>query len=119
MSMRSEGTGKPILKVFPAIRMLRGLKTLYMQSSETTVVDGPADLTCCMHLQCVAVQGIKFCGVLSLPPCCLLHAKLQLQEYLNNISHRINGPWLGPGADLASLSTLAQREDKRSSGVAF
>ena len=66
--------GQSHLEVFPAIRMLKGLKTLYIQTSNTTHIDGPADLTCCKQLQCVAVQDVQLCGLMALPAGCPLHA---------------------------------------------
>ena len=87
--------GQSHLEVFPAIRMLKGLKTLYIQTSNTTHIDGPADLTCCKQLQCVAVQDVQFCGLMALPAGCPLHASTDVEHHhrtdFDNIAHLVSG----------------------------
>ena len=58
--------------LFPAVCRLTGLQTLYVQSSGTTII-GKVDLTACLHLQCVALQGVGLGGGVVLPADCLLH----------------------------------------------
>ncbi len=57
----------------PSFSMLMGLRTLYLQSYGTIILD-PIDLTQCMQLQHVAVQDIQLKGELLLPEKCLLYA---------------------------------------------
>ena len=79
--------------LFEAIKMLRGLKTLYIQSRGPRIYDH-VDLTCCSHLQCVAVQGIAFHGGLHLPSGCSLHTNSvpeQNREVMREVAHILTG----------------------------
>ena len=71
--------------LFSAIGMLKGLRTLYMQSTRQvgnqqpsqvckTIKIAKADLTACAHLQHVALRGVGLDGELILPDGCCLHA---------------------------------------------
>lgn len=62
-----EDDGEPFL----SISILNGLKTLFVQSSDKTIMQ-PIDLTGCMHLQHLAVQDTKLNGTLTLPEKCRL-----------------------------------------------
>ena len=70
---RGKGCVEVESKLFPAISMLKGLKTLYVQSSESFCTQG-ADLTGCVRLTHVALQRIELIHKLALPAGCLLHA---------------------------------------------
>ena len=69
-------------EVFPALRTLKGLKTLFVQSccTFTILIKGATDLTSCMHLQHLTVQGVKFSGMLSLPAGCCLHSIVSCEK---------------------------------------
>ena len=61
--------------LFPAISMLQGLKTLYLQSSQWNAIFEPTDLAECVHLRHVALQGVCLEGALALPAGCTLHVR--------------------------------------------
>ena len=65
--------------LFGAIKVLRGLKTLYIQS-RAALIQKPVDLTDCGHLRCMTVQGVNFMGSLALPDGCFLHANSHCWE---------------------------------------
>lgn len=58
--------------LFLALNELKGLKTLCVQYHGLTI-NKAVDLTACVHLQHVAVQGVRFAGSLALPAACFLH----------------------------------------------
>ena len=58
--------------LFPAFSNLAGLRTLFVQSSSTTI-NSATDLTACAHLRCTALQGVDLRGGVALPVDCLLH----------------------------------------------
>ncbi len=95
LELMEHADGQAHVEAFAAMNMLKGLKTLYVQSASPTTIDGPVDLTCCGRLQCVAVQGIKFCGMLRLPAGCLLHAKVGFDtldvHHVPNVAHLVTG----------------------------
>ena len=65
--------------LFPAFSTLAGLKTLSVQSS-STMISGKTDLTACVHLQCVALQGVELKGGVALPAGCSLHVLHKTQH---------------------------------------
>ena len=71
--------------LFPAISMLKGLKTLYLQSAEENMIFEPANLSGCVHLQHVALQGVCLEGAVSLPGGCHLHVK-NIPEHLSGVT---------------------------------
>lgn len=74
-------------QLFPAVRLLKRLRTLYVQScsnSSRTSIGRHIDLTECAHLQHVAMQGVSFTGPLYLPAECQLHAILKEFEFLSD-----------------------------------
>ncbi len=66
--------------LFPSISLLKGLKTLYVRSNNTTI-KGPTDLRDCVHLQSMALQDVELEGVLALPAACRLHAFSEPQGF--------------------------------------
>ena len=63
--------------VFSDISMLKGLKTLYVhfpRPSGVIMIDGSADMTACVHLHRVVLQGVEPRCKLALPAGCSLHA---------------------------------------------
>ena len=86
--------------LFPAISALKGLRTLYLESSgyRTTII-GTMDLTKCVHLQHVALRGVILQGLLALPAACLLHATCLLcvnEELSRCVGHQVTGLALEP-----------------------
>ena len=81
--------------LFEAIKMLKGLKTLYIQScSHSIMIYKLVDLTVCGHLQCVAVQGVAFALGLRLPSSCLLHANsvpIQVCDIIEGVARLLTG----------------------------
>ncbi len=66
--------------LFPAFSNLAGLRTLFVQSSSTTI-KGVTDLTACAHLRCVALQGVELKAGVALPVGCLLHVLHRHQHH--------------------------------------
>ena len=59
-------------EAFQCISMLKGLRTLYVQSLGIGILQ-PIDLTGCVHLQHLALQNVYLLGKLALPETCLMH----------------------------------------------
>ncbi len=59
------------LEDFASVSMLKGLKTLYVQSNNT--ITQSIDLTKCLHLEHFAVRDTDLVGDLALPKGCRLH----------------------------------------------
>lgn len=96
LSSASHGYAGPTYQVlFPAARMLKGLKTLCIQSSsKITHITGPTDLACCPHLEHVAVQGIRLEGPLTLPAGCQFHLSSGfacIYEVTPAVAHLVDG----------------------------
>ena len=85
------------IRLFPTISVLKGLKTLYIESlSGHGILMYATDLTGCVHLTHVAVQGVSLVGELALPAGCLLHAqshggKLGIREVTDDIAQLVTG----------------------------
>ena len=100
--------------LFKAISMLKGLRTLYLQSSDWRPICA-ADLTGCVHLTHVAMQGVSLLAEdkLSLPEGCRLHAcseitlvDLEITEYVAPLVTGLtirNNP--GAGCEMCSVNT--------------
>ena len=76
--------------LFSAISMLKGLRTLYVQSapnacSWSATGDGSEDLTGCKHLHHVVLQDFKYGGMLALPAGCCLHAICEPYDLLEKL----------------------------------
>ncbi len=66
------GSEQTYKALFLAIGGLKGLETLFVQYHDLTIKRA-VDLTACVHLQHVAVQGVRFAGFLALPAACVVH----------------------------------------------
>ena len=78
-----EASGRRMLDydLLPAIGLLKGLKSLYIRSDDRYADGIPiiaTDLTGCVHLKHVVVQGIRLGGKLVLPAECAFHAKCEI-----------------------------------------
>ncbi len=76
--------------LFEAISMLKGLKTLYLQSSDGIPICA-TDLTGSVHLTHIAVQGIILVArdKLALPAGCLLHAHSAVHQVCQEVSEDV------------------------------
>ena len=85
--------------LFPALSMLKGLQTLFIQSHRTTTSGTPTiknatDLTACVHLQYVVLQDVRHEGMIVLPAGCFLHVvseRTYLRENTVGIERLVTG----------------------------
>ena len=77
---------------FPAVTMLRSLRTLYVHCRRVLSSKG-INLTDCAHLQYVGLQGAAFEGLPILPAGCALHVVSQSGDVqlLPDIAHLVSG----------------------------
>ena len=77
------------------LSMLKGLKSLYLQSRiDLVCTDGGMDLSGCRRLQKVAVRGVRLKGKVALPAGCALHAinrSNHVYEATPDVAHLISG----------------------------
>ena len=98
--------------LFSALSMLKGLKTLFIQSHRTTTSGSPTiknatDLTACMHLQHVVLQDVRLEGMIVLPAGCYLHVVSE-RTYLRENTFGIESFVTGLTLRQASLLKLEQ-----------
>lgn len=73
--------------LFLAVTGLTGLHTICVQSL-STAINRKTDLTACVHLRCVALQGVTLQGGVSLPAGCLLRV-IHRPEHGDTIKHAV------------------------------